>query len=683
MPAGRSSRKRRRPASFSTPEPALRVCGIAGIWNRNGPPVSTATIERFTRSLAHRGPDGEGTFVDDAARLALGHRRLSILDTSPAGHQPMQSVDGRYWITFNGEIYNFVELRAELASAGYRFATQSDTEVITAAFDRWGETCQFRFNGMWAFALWDVRARRLFVSRDRFGVKPFYFLDRGGRFAFASELKAFLALDGFEAREYAPALARALDDAFAAEAFDETPVRGIMRLLPGHCAVVTPDAVSIRRWWNTLDHRTTTARGLAAQAAELRDIFFDAARIRLRSDVPVGIALSGGLDSSAVLCTLARLDARAHGIDTLERHAPQWKRAFTATYAGTPLDELRYAQLVAQAAHVALEQVPVEAALTKAGIERVIWDLEEVTFTDATPIWSLYRALRNAGVTVALNGDGADELFGGYLHHTEYALAAGTGLLRSPRRFADLIDTLHHLPGSNGPMRQIGHFRLAIRDNRTFRALSLPARGLYARFRRRPSTRGYSRRDALRGYETSDVPSRAQREALAAGLSPLGAFLYGEFHATKLPAILRTFDRASMAHGVEIRNAFLDWRVVRYAFSLPDESKIGGGFSKRIVREAMRGIVPEAVRTRRSKIGFNAPLPQWFAGPLRDWLWERVNEPPFIESELWDGPALRTFVERKRKGEAWSWGDGEAIWPFLHAYLWRSHFLQPTTTPQP
>jgi asparagine synthase (glutamine-hydrolysing) len=156
----------------------------------------------------------------------------------------------------------------------------------------------------------------------------------------------------------------------------------------------------------------------------------------------------------------------------------------------------------------------------------------------------------------------------------------------------------------------------------------------------------------------------------------LGAHLYAEFHAAKLPAILRIFDRASMAHGVEIRNAFLDWRVVRYAFSLPDESKIGHGVTKRIVREAMRGIVPDAIRERRAKIGFNAPLPQWFAGPLREWLWDCVNEEAFLASDLWDGPALREFVARKRAGGAsWSWGEGEAIWPFIHAHLWRRHFL--------
>ena len=306
-------------------------------------------------------------------------------------------------------------------------------------------------------------------------------------------------------------------------------------------------------------------------------------------------------------------------------------------------------------------------------------DLEELWFTDTTPVWSLYRALRGKNVTVALNGDGADELFGGYVHHTDHALATSGGIFRSPGRFADLIETRYHLPGSNGPLRRTGRLRLIAHYDGTLRALSDPARALYGRLRRRSNGRApapaYTRRSMLRDFEASNGPMRAEAEALEAGLTPLGAYLYGEFHATKLPAILRMFDHASMAHGVEIRNAFMDWRVVRYAFSLPDASKIGGGYSKRVLREAMRGIVPEEVRTRRGKIGFNAPLPQWFAGPLRSWLWDLVNERDFVESDLWDGRALRDFVASKRGGEAWNWHEGEALWPFLNAHVWRTRFF--------
>jgi asparagine synthase (glutamine-hydrolysing) len=655
------------------------VCGIAGIWQRHGEPVPPAAIERFTNSLAHRGPDGAGTYLDEGSSLALGHRRLTILDTSSAGRQPMCSSDGRYRITFNGEIYNFVELRTELETAGYRFITQSDSEVIAAAYDRWGESCQLRFNGMWAFALWDTRARQLFISRDRFGVKPLFYSFERGRFTFASELKAFLSLDGFDVRENTSALARALDEPLAAEAYDDTLLQGVQRLLPGHRMIVTQERCAIARWWSTLDHLVTPRTGLKAQAEDLREVFFEAARIRLRSDVSVATCLSGGLDSSAVLCTLAKLDAETHGIERTERHAPHWRRAFTATYEGTPLDELHYAKLVAAETSIPLDEVAVGGAPTVDELERIVFDLEDVTFTDATPIWRLYRALRDSGITVALNGDGADELFGGYLIHADRALATSGGL-RRPRRFLDLIETRYHMPGADGPLARTSRAKLALFSDPALRALSLPARRLYARVRGRPAAlAGTARRTWILRDAPGDAVSRCEREASAAGLSALGAYLYGEFHAAKLPAILRAFDRASMAHGVEIRNPFLDWRVVRYAFSLPDESKIGNGFSKRILREAMRGIVPDAVRRRRAKIGFNAPLAQWFAGPLREWLWDTVNAREFLASDLWDGPAIARFVAAKRGGEGWKWGDGEAVWPFLHAHLWRARFLTTET----
>ena len=646
------------------------MCGIAGIWNRDGKPVAPDEIVRFTRSLAHRGPDGEGTEIDDGAGLALGHRRLAILDPTPAGRQPMASADGRYRTTFNGEIYNFVEIRRELETLGYRFRTDTDTEVIAAAYDRWGEGCQTRFNGMWAFAIWDVRARRLFLSRDRFGVKPLLYASVGERFAFASELKAFLALDGFRATEYAPALARALDDPFGAEAGEETPVAHVRRLSAGHCAVVTSADLSVRRWWNTLDVLETPPRTFALQAERLRELVTDAARLRLRSDVPVAVALSGGLDSSSILGVLAANDTRSREADA--REAPAWRRAFTATFAGTPLDERRYAALVAADANVPLEDVPVVRTGTPDEIASVLLSVEEITHTDPTPIWLLYRAMRAKGIVVALNGDGADELFGGYVHHVERALEACGGL-RSPGRFLDLVRTRYHLAARGGPLPRVDVARLFVRNDPTLRALAKRARGLTPGVPRN-GTLGFSRRTAIHALEIDDGRPSAEREARSAGLTPLGAHLYADFHETTLPGILRTFDRASMAHGVEVRNAFLDWRVVAFAFSLPDASKVGGGFTKRVVREAMRGIVPEVVRTRRDKIGFNAPLATWFGGPLREWIWARVNDPAFLESEIWNGPQLRAFVASKRAG-TWSWSDGEALWPFLQAHLWRERFF--------
>jgi asparagine synthase (glutamine-hydrolysing) len=229
------------------------MCGITGFWNLDGRSVSRMELERFTDSLAHRGPDGNGFYIDTDAKLGLGHRRLAIIDTSDAGRQPMPYAGGRYWISFNGEIYNFIELRSELEQHGYSFSTESDTEIVIAAFDKWGIDCQLRFNGMWAFAIWDRQERKLFLSRDRFGVKPLLYFYGGRRFAFASEMKAFLALDGFIAGFDPEMVAAALIDSKAVEGTERSLLCNLKRLLGGHCLIIDQKGdLKIQRRSNTI-----------------------------------------------------------------------------------------------------------------------------------------------------------------------------------------------------------------------------------------------------------------------------------------------------------------------------------------------------------------------------------------------------------------------------------------------
>ena len=303
--------------------------------------VDRGTIDRFTDALAHRGPDGRGVALEHDGRVALGHRRLAILDLSEAGHQPMTSPGGRYVITYNGEIYNFLELRRRLEQAGAAFRTESDTEVILAAFERWGTDCLQRFNGMWSLAVWDRHERRLMLSRDRFGVKPLYFMVGPRRLAFASELKAFLRLDGFQAVENTEALRARL----AGDRAGHVLLRGVDSLPPGHCLEVTRNGVLRRRWWNTLDHLVAVPDDLEEQAEEFRRLLFDACTLRVRSDVAVASSLSGGLDSSSVVCALAA--AQAHG--STERQAPHWRRAYIAGFPGTVQDETTHAVSAARA----------------------------------------------------------------------------------------------------------------------------------------------------------------------------------------------------------------------------------------------------------------------------------------------------------------------------------------------
>ncbi|MFZ4984788.1 MAG: asparagine synthase (glutamine-hydrolyzing) [Blastocatellia bacterium] len=629
------------------------MCGIAGIFNFESTQSGEQSVRAMCGAIAHRGPDGEGFYGNESGPVWLGHRRLAILDLSEAGRQPMSDASGRYHITYNGEIYNFLELRADLEGFGERFRTGTDTEVILAAWRRWGPACQTRFNGMWAFAIWDEAEQRLFLSRDRFGIKPLFYHTDPGRFVFASELKAFRHLQGFTLRANENALRSVVSAPTFLESTEETLLEGVRRLPGGHSLEVRRGKVRVSRWWNTLDHLTEVPAKFPEQAEAFRELFLDSCRLRLRSDVPVATCLSGGLDSSAVLCSLAHIAGQNR--PGTERMTENWQRAFVATFPGSPSDEERYARIAVEHAGANPRYRPMNPESAIDELERIILDFEEITSTLPAPIWSIYRELRREGVVVSLDGHGADEMLGGYTHYAQAALRTSGGIWRTPRRTLELTSILHSLYAPDGPVSAPPFWKL------------LAANDPLIRFLRRTSA---SNDD----HPVENSPDPAEESAIDQ-LGPLNALLYRDFHRRMLPTILRNFDRCSMAHGIEVRMPFLDWRLVCFTFALPAESKIGGGFTKRILREAMRGIMPEALRTRKSKIGFNSPLPDWFNGPLRDWLATEVRQQDFLQSELWNGPAIRRLVDTKRSAK-WTWHEAEQIWPALHTQLWRRIFLR-------
>ncbi len=638
------------------------MCGIAGIWQLDGQKVERSTIERFIGALAHRGPDGEGVLTEDEGRLALSHRRLAILDLSAAGDQPMHSLSGRYDITYNGEVYNFLELRAELERDGFRFRSESDTEVILAAFERWGPDSLLRFNGMWSFAIWDRRRRALFLSRDRFGVKPLYVLIGAGRFAFASELKAFLHLDGFDP----VADTRALEARLAGNFSDHVLLRGIESVPPGHYLEVTAEGTRARRWWNTLDHLVSVPRDIATQAEEFRELLFDSCRLRMRSDVPAATSLSGGLDSSSVLCSLAAAQERG-GAD---RQAPEWRRAFIAGFPGTPQDETRYALLAAERAGA----IPVVRQFSgddlRAHLDAYLYQYEEIGGLSGLASWALYREMRREGVIVSLEGHGGDELLAGYGLHILLALMRSRGLMAAPGRTLDLIDTLQHMHGPGQPERPVNKAVLA--------ALTIPGVRAIARHLKR-SQRVLAetvRRHSFDPTTATDEAARVEEQAIDV-LGPLTGALYRSFHRHSLPRILRGFDVCSMGHGVEARMPLLDWRVVCYGFSVPDESKAARGYAKRLLREAMRGVLPEAVRLRRDKLGYNAPVAHWLDHGLGDWLWSELNDPEFLRSELWDGRALLALACAKHQsGTPWHPAEARQVTLAVTAHWWQTRWLR-------
>lgn len=608
-------------------EGALAVCGIAGIVDLRGRPVETDDIERLTHLLAHRGPDGSGYWSDAEGSIAFGHRRLAIIDPGPGGRQPMLSSDERHVIVFNGEIYNFLELRRELEALGSRFRTQSDTEIILEAWRVWREDMLPRFNGMWALAIYDIETCELFLARDRFGIKPLFYALSDQRLVFASEQRALLR-SGLVATTVDVDVARRLMlDPFGIEGSERTLYRAIQRLRAGHFMRLRQGRPEIRRWWRTADHLPALPKSEADRVERYRELFQDAVGLRMRSDVPIGTCLSGGFDSSAVLCAMAAHEQAGMG----PRDNAAWRHAFVATFPGSSNDERPMAEQAAAWAKLepAFVEIGPNDALTD--LEQILDDNDDVYIGPPSPAWLIYRELRRRNVVVSLDGHGADELMGGYLQEGQ---SAAFWIRNAIARFSS---------GSEWARQSADRLR----------ALAIKQRGCFFL------------RDGLRNIP-APLRLTGEDDALPNDWGSLNRRLYRMFHATVLPTILRNFDRLSMAHGVEVRMPFMDWRLVTYTMALPDVSKSSGGTTKVIARQAMEHRMPESIRMGRRKIGFNAPMPEWLNGSLSGWTADLLDRkvPAFIE--LVDEPALRRTVTRLTASRRWDWELAGRIWPYLN-----------------
>ena len=617
------------------------MCGIAGIVWFDGAPAGGDEIAAMAATLTHRGPDDSGTHLGDG--VALGHTRLAVMDPTPAGHQPMAYGDGRYWITYNGEVYNFLELRETLEGLGHRFHGESDTEVLVAAYAEWGADCQLRLNGEWAFAIWDAREKTLFASRDRFGVKPLFYAALGGRFVFASEMKAFLALAWFEAAFDERAVATALTNFQAFEGMEPALLRGVKRLAAGHQLTLSQGAEpAIARWWRTLDHLTPVHPAPKRRAEHLRELLFDACALRMRSDIPIGTAVSGGLDSSAIHCAMAhvRNEGRAR-----PRQAKSWDRAIVGLLPGWADDDKALAEDVIRYAGTRgiFKQLRPEDAL--AHLDDLIFHFEQIA---PLPIgqWLLYRELRRNDLVVSMEGHGADDAFAGYRGAPRVALYDGFEKLHG------YVDAMNQI-GASGATESADSNLLSLVNQlppgRTALEIGKMRSSEYA------TATPYPLHNRAWDEDVGDLWE----------LDALTRTLYLEFHCSKLPWILHDFETASMANGIEIRMPFLDWRIVCYAFSLPLESKIGKGYSKYLIRESMRGFMPENVRTQRKKIGFPLPLYAWLGETLKPYLLDRAASRRFLESALWDGPAVRARIEAAYANG--NTGDLRYLWSYIQA----------------
>ncbi len=578
------------------------MCGISGLLNfdRNQA-VDQNALFRMTDILGHRGPDDEGYVID--GNLGLGHKRLGIMDPTPAGHQPMSSPDGRYWIVFNGEIYNFIEIRDLLSLEKEDYKSKSDTEVLLHMFIRYGAECLGRLRGMFAFAVWDSKERSLFLARDPFGIKPLYFRKNRERFLFASEIKSILACEGDGGRIDHRALADYLTFQYTLD--ERTLFRDIHKLQPGCWMEVRQDGSCLEeKYWAP----TFSKRGgdYTQTATDLRELLEKSVSIQLRSDVPLGGHLSGGLDT-AIIASLASSNLGAPF------------KTFTAGFGneGGIYDDTRAAGN--NAAYLGTEhfEINLDHNDFTSSFMDLIWALDEPVAAPGTLPQFFVSKLASQKVKVVLGGQGADEMFGGYARYYLLYLekALQKALTGEPAHLGLGLPNL--LPGL-GQMRNYGPMIKAFLGSGLFGPADERYFSLIRRQNDPVSMLEDDVRESLGGYDTF---SHFMECFNAPGEVELLDKILNFETCVWLPALLQVEDRTSMFWSVESRVPFLDTAIADFAFSLPAAVKFRGGKLKGVLRQAVTGLLPEAVVNRRDKIGFPVPLHEWFKGPLRDWLY--------------------------------------------------------------
>jgi asparagine synthase (glutamine-hydrolysing) len=625
------------------------MCGIAGRVNlASGTPVDKRQLQEMCNLLAHRGPDGSGVILDGA--VGLGHRRLAIIDLSEAAGQPMVTPDGRFTITFNGEIYNYVELRDELIRRGRQFRTDSDTEVLLAAYEAFGPGCLSKLRGMFAFAIWDARERTLFAARDRVGKKPLYYrLDRDG-LAFASESKAFLADPAFEVTPDPRSLLLYLTYGYIPAPF--SIFTGVRQLEPGHYLVYRDGKVETTRYWS-LAHMPKRHVSEQDALAELDELLTESVRLRLISDVPIGAFLSGGVDSGTVVALMARCGGPA-------------VKTFSIGFDERDFSELTQARAVAERYGTRHHEIVVRPDAL-AVLPTLTWHYGE-PFADSSAIPTYYVAqATRQHVTVALNGDGGDESFAGYSRYIEPERAAmygriPHGLRTAAARMAGALPAGHRFDSAWArSQRWLTVMQGHASDRYTQSMMSLDAH-----LRRRLCTADFlSRAEAAPPEELLAAQFRN-----ATGLDEIDAMLAVDVN-TYLPGdILVKVDIATMANSLEGRSPFLDHRVMEFAATLPSEMKLHRGVRKYLLKQFARRFLPSEIIDRPKK-GFSVPLADWLRGDLRemvhDVLLDRRADRGILEPQ-----AVARLVHEHETG-AYDWQG--PIWTLLMLELWYRRFV--------
>ena len=631
------------------------MCGIAGLVAVDRLDADAPRRARQMRDvIAYRGPDDAGLHCDD--RAALGHRRLSIVDLS-TGHQPLSNEDGSVWIVFNGEIYNHADVRRELEAHGHQYRTKSDTETIVHAYEQWGDDCVHRFRGMFAFALWDAPMRRLLLVRDRLGIKPLYWARAGDTLLFGSEIKALLAAGLLQPEPNAAALPEVLSTRYISG--PETMFRGVHKLLPGHLLVFERGGTRIRQYWD-VPARPAAGRqppaGSRRVIAEFRDLLEESVRLRLMSDVPLGMFLSGGIDSSAIAALMARMIDRP-------------LQTFSVAFKDRAYNELVYSREVARAIGADSHEIVIDDRDFFGALPKLVWHEDEpIAHTSSVPLYFV-SALARPHVTVVLTGEGSDELLAGYGKYPRISWnwRAGTiyeRVVPRPLRASIAGGVLPKLPAA---LRRYARRSFLAMDRTpesmcfdNFASIRLAdQRELLAPALRLAATRARAYDASLSYFQKPD-----------AGSTFLDRLLYADIK-TYLVELLMKQDQMSMAASIESRVPFLDHKLVEFAARLPDRWKISGWTTKRVLRESMKGLLPESI-LNRPKMGFPVPFGSWtrgaWNGVARDVLLDRRAR----ERGLVDAAAVDRLLTAHAEGRT----DGaDRIWSLLNLELWHRTFI--------
>lgn len=634
------------------------MCGIAGIYSLNGnaSDADRRIVRRMAEALHHRGPDDEGFFSDGP--VALGHKRLSIIDPE-GGHQPMTDEESGLTLVLNGEIYNYLELRSELIGLGDHFKTHSDTEVLLKLYRRYGKGCVDRLNGMFAFALWDERNRELFLCRDRLGIKPLYYYSDNKTFAFASEIKAFV-----EAGILKPELNRtALEDYIVLQMSldDETFFKGVKKLLPGHQLTLTKGRMSIEKYWHldfTIDDNLSL--GEDHYTDKLLLLLEDAVRLQIRSDVPVGSHLSGGMDSTAVCAFASNVLGKS-------------LKSFTGYFEeGGVYDESAYAREVVNSLGIAGEFRKIRHKDAADNLQKLIRFMDEPQVGPGLIPQYEVSQLARQHVKVVLSGLGGDETFGGYArYYLAYLEECLKGAINETQhdhdsRFVVSFESL--LP--NLPL--LKEYQPLMRTFWSEGLFDNPAHRYFELMRRDKGVKCFSGE-----VYNEEVVDRVRKRFCTVFESSRAKSLLNRMLAFDLkifiPALLQVEDRTSMAASIESRVPLLDHRIVELAAKMPPTVKWKGGRPKHIFREAVRNIVPKKIWERKDKRGFPTPVTEWFSGPLKGYVHEIMNSSSarsrnIYDQSLFTGIGSRFTVHGSRQFD-------RSLWGALCVELWHREFL--------